>query len=172
MSSGKLVFSLRRQVRNLDKELSHLEELLESLIRSNAGEAYTNLLSIPGIGKKTALLLILSTNAFASFDNPKQLIAYFGLAPVERSSGSSIRGRVRISKSGDAMVRNHLFLCSFTASVHNPACKRLYDRIVAKGKSKKLALIAVCNKLLKQSFGIVTSGIPYDPNYRGVLNSQ
>jgi transposase len=52
-----------------------------------------------------------------------------------------------------------------TASVHNPQCKALYDRIVAKGKSKKLALIAVCNKLIKQAYGISKSGIPYDKNY-------
>lgn len=56
-------------------------------------------------------------------------------------------------------------MCSFTASVYNPHCKALFDRIVAKGKSKKLALIAVSNKLIKQAFAIARSGLPYDPNY-------
>lgn len=69
-------------------------------------------------------------------------------------------------------MRNHLFLCSFTACQYNPQCKALYERIVAKGKSKKLALIAVCNKLLKQSFAIAKSGIPYDPGYKSVLKVQ
>ena len=56
-------------------------------------------------------------------------------------------------------------MCSFNACKYNKACKAIYDRIVAKGKSKKLALIAVCNKLLKQAFAIVKSGLPYDENF-------
>ena len=79
----------------------------------------------------------------------RQLSSFFGLAPTEMSSGSSVRGKNRISKKGNGMVRNHLFMCSFTASQVNLQCSNLYNRIIAKGKSKKLALIAVCNKLLK-----------------------
>ncbi len=60
-------------------------------------------------------------------------------------------------------------MCSFTACKNNKACKALYDRIVAKGKSKKLALIAVCNKLLKQAFAIAKSGLIYDETYRNTL---
>jgi len=75
-------------------------------------------------------------------------------------------------KTYNPLVRNHLFLCSFTACEYNPQCKALYERIVAKGKSKKLALIAVSNKLLKQAFAVAKSGIPYDPNYRSRLTIQ
>jgi|TARA_R110002110_G_scaffold50369_2_gene149087 transposase len=96
--------------------------------------------------------------------------SFLGLAPNERSSGSSVRGRSRISKTGNLIVRNHLFLCSFTASVHNPQCNALCDRIVAKGKSKKLALITVCNKLIKQVHGISKLGLPYDKNYVSKLS--
>ncbi len=60
-------------------------------------------------------------------------------------------------------------MCSFNACKHNKACKAIYDRIVAKGKSKKLALIAVCNKLLKKAFAIAKSGLIYDDGYRSVL---
>ena len=60
-------------------------------------------------------------------------------------------------------------MCSFTACKNNKAYKALYDRIVAKGKSKKLALIAVCNKLLKQAFAIAKSGLIYDETYRSTL---
>ena len=80
-----------------------------------------------------------------------------------------VKGRPRISKIGNTKLRNLLFLCSFNACKYNTACKALYDRIVAKGKSKKLALIAVCNKLLKQAFSIVKNKIPYDANFRSVL---
>tara|TARA_R110001632_G_scaffold221815_1_gene352572 strand:- start:2577 stop:2870 length:294 start_codon:yes stop_codon:yes gene_type:complete len=71
----------------------------------------------------------------------------------------------RIIKVGNKKLRNLLFLCAFSACKHNKACKAIYDRIVAKGKSKKLALIAVANKLLKQAFAIAKSGRPYDENY-------
>jgi transposase len=138
---------------------------MELLIKTHEPELFTIIKSIPGIGKKTAMLLIITTNSFKDFESCRQISSFLGLAPNERSSGSSVRGRSRISKTGNPIVRNHLFLCSFTASVHNPQCKALYDRIVAKGKSKKLALIAVCNKLIKQAYGISKSGIPYDKNY-------
>ena len=59
-------------------------------------------------------------------------------------------------------------MCSFTACQHNKACREIYERIVAKGKSKKLALMAVCNKLLKQAFAIAKSGVKYDQAYRSI----
>lgn len=123
--------------------------------------------SIPGIGKKTAILLI--TNAFSGFDSHKQASSFFGISPTERSSGSSIRGRSRISKAGNPAVRISLFLCSYTACKANAQCEALYNRLADKGKSKKLALIAVSNKLLKQAFAVAKSGMPYDPNYKRSL---
>jgi transposase len=60
-------------------------------------------------------------------------------------------------------------MCSFNACTYNKACKAIYDSTVAKGKRKKLALIAVCNKLLKQAFAIAESGLIYDDNYRNIL---
>ena len=86
-----------------------------------------------------------------------------------RETGSSVRGRSRISKMGNQKLRNLLFLCSFSACKYNKGCREIYERIVAKGKSKKLALIAVCNKLLKQAFAIVKSGLPYDADFVSVL---
>jgi transposase len=66
---------------------------------------------------------------------------------------------------GGSLIRSKLFMCSFSAKVANSSCKALYDRLVAKGKNGRLALIAVCNKLLKQAFAIVKSGMPYQPNF-------
>ena len=167
---GKIVQSLNRQLKSLKKEISLLELEITTLIKEFDSHLFTSLKSIPGIGNKTALLLIIHTNGFKDFESYKQVISYFGLAPMERSSGTSVRGRSRINKSGEGTLRNHLFMCSFTACTSNPQCKALYDRLVNKGKSKKLALIAVCNKLIKQAFGIAKSGLVYDKNYRSVLS--
>jgi len=168
-SKGKVITSLKRQIRAVDKEIALLENEMETLVTINEPELYTCVRSIPGLGKKTAMLLIVSTNGFKDFASSKQISSYFGLAPHERSSGSSVRGRTRIGKNGHPSIRNHLFMCSFTASVHNPQCRALYERIVAKGKSKKLALIAVSNKLIKQAYGVAKSGLIYDQNYKTKL---
>lgn len=167
---GKIVRSLNRQLKSLEKEISILELEIITLIKEYDSDLFKSLKSIPGIGKKTALLLIIHTNGFKDFENYKQVISYFGLAPMERSSGTSVRGKTRINKSGEGTLRNHLFMCSFTACHSNPQCRALYERLVNKGKSKKLALIAVCNKLIKQAFGIAKSGLLYDKNYRSLLS--
>lgn len=167
--TGCMVRSLKRQLKAIQAEISTLQEQMETQIKEHEKDVYTRIQSIPGMGKKTAMLLIVATNGFRDFESSKQIASYLGLAPHERSSGSSIRGRSRIGKNGHPEVRTHLFLCSFTACMYNPQCKALYDRIVAKGKSKKLALIAVSNKLIKQAYGIAKSGLYYDKNYRGNL---
>lgn len=122
--------------------------------------------------QKTALLLIVLTDGFTKFENSAQLCSYAGITPTERTSGSSVRGRSRISKVGNRKLRNLLFLCSFSACKHNTACKAQFERIVNKGKSKKLALIAVSNKLLRQAFAVVKSGVPYNSDYRSILLKQ
>lgn len=169
ITTGLLICSLKRQLKSLKVEIQVLEAELEELIKEHQGDLYARLKTIPGIGSKTASLLIVSTDGFKNFESNGQVSSFFGLAPTERSSGSSIRGKSRISKIGNKRVRNHLFMCSFTACKCNPQCKSQYERIVNKGKSKKLALIAVANKLVKQAYGIAKSELAYDPNYRSVL---
>lgn len=166
VEKGVMVRSLHLQLKRIKVEIKKLESSLEGLLKKHSENVLTNIRSIPGIGKKTAMLMMVTTNNFRDFDSAKQVTAYVGLAPTERSSGSSIRGRSYISKKGDPMLRHHLFMCSFTACQNNPQCRALYERIVAKGKSKKLALIAVCNKLIKQAFGVVKNDLIYDENYR------
>lgn len=160
--------TLQHQIKNLDQEINQLETAMEDLIKEHQGEMLTSLCSIPGIGKKTALFLIVITDAFRSFENSKQLCAYLGLAPTIKTSGKSVRGQSRISKTGNSVMRNLLFMCSFTACERNKACRELYTRMVSKGKSKKVALIAVANKLLKQSLAIAKSGGIYNEEYQSL----
>jgi transposase len=167
---SKFVYrSLKRNKKHLDIEIKAIESKLLSLVKADQQEQLTLLKSIPGIGDKTALFLIVITDGFNKFEKSSQLCSYVGITPTIRESGSSVKGRSRISKVGNKKLRNLLFLCAFNACKVNKACKQIYDRIVNKGKSKKLALIAVANKLLKQSFAIVKSGLPYDETYVSVL---
>lgn len=156
--------SLDLSIHQLDEQIQELEHELEYLMLSNEPELLQRIRSIPGIGEKAALLFLLYTNGFQSFITARQLASFVGVTPIERSSGSSVRGKSSIKKTNRSLLRNCLFLCSFTASKTNAQCKELYQRIIEKGKSKKLALIAVCNKLCRQVFGVVQSGKSYNPN--------
>lgn len=168
---SKFVYrSLKRDLKHLDKEVKGIESRLLELVKKGQQKQLTLLKSIPGMGVKTALFLIVITDGFSKFENSRQLCSYAGITPTIRVSGSSVRGRSRISKVGNRKLRNLLFLCAFSACKHNKACREIYERIVNKGKSKKLALIAVANKLLKQAFAIAKSGRPYDENFVSKLN--
>jgi transposase len=167
--SKTVYHSLNRTKKHLEKELNQLEKKVLELVKKEHQHQITLLKSIPGLGIKTILFLIVVTDGFTKFENASQLCSYAGITPTERSSGSSVRGKSRISKVGNKRLRNLLFMCSFTACKHNKACKEQYERIVNKGKSKKLALLAVSNKLLRQAFAIASSGISYDAKHRSVL---
>ncbi len=164
-----VVRSLKRSLKHLEKEIKELEKELLILVRQVHRDVLTRVKTVPGIGTKTGLMLVVLTDGFERFTSGSELCSYAGLTPVTRKSGSSVKGRSRISKMGNQRLRNLLFMCSFSACKHNRACRELYERIVAKGKSKKLALIAVCNKLLKQAFAIAKSGLVYDEKHRSSL---
>ena len=167
--SKVVVSSLKRSLKNLDRETLAVEDKLLELVKIEYQEILTKVESIPGIGRKTAMMLVVLTDGFNRFESSSQLCSFCGLTPVIRQSGTSIKGRVRISKIGNSKLRNLLFMCSFTACKCNKACKAIYDRITEKGKSKKLALIAVCNKLLRQAFAIAKSGVEYNKEYRSPM---
>ena len=163
--SQMAIKSLKQTWQLLQKQIRQMETKLEDNMNGLFKNEMQLLSSIPGIGKKTAAMLLLFAGGFKQIASYRQLIAKAGLCPREYSSGSSIRGKVRITKMGGGQIRNKLYMCSLTAKRANAACKDLYERLVAKGKNGKVALIAVCNKLLKQAFAIVKSGVPYHPDF-------
>jgi len=160
---------LQQTLKALTQQVEAVEKELLFLLEQRFGPEIALLCSIPGIGRKTASMLLLFAGGFTRLGNYRQLIAMAGLSPREHSSGTSIRGKVRITKMGGGLIRAKLFMCSFSAKKSNAACQALYDRLVAKGKNGKVALIAVCNKLLKQAFAIVKSGVPYQAGFTSKL---
>ncbi|MGC4041886.1 MAG: IS110 family transposase [Flavobacterium sp.] len=157
--------SIKRQLRALLTEILLIEkELSEKVQKLYPGQTEL-LMGIPGIGPKTSNSLLLLMDGFKDFDQAKKVCSYAGITPTIRTSGSSVRGRSYVSKMGNPKIRNLLFLCSFSAVKFNSSCRALFERIVAKGKSKKLALVAVSNKLLRQAYAVIKNNIPYSPNY-------
>ena len=96
---------------------------------------------------------------------------YLGITPSILKSGSRVRNRARLSKVDNKKLRNLVFLCSFYVCKHNKGCKELYEGIIAKGKSKKLALVAIANELLKPYFAFFKSKIDQFTSYLPRENS-
>lgn len=150
--------------------MEKLEPRLQQILETWKGEQLKCLATITGLGKRATALLIIYTDGFTRVTNHRQLIALAGLAPREYSSGSSVRGRRGICKMGNGHLRNGhlrnvLYMYSLSAIKYNKACKDLFDTLKAKGKRGKVALIAVCNKLLKQAFAVATKLKPYQAEY-------
>lgn len=147
---------LSKMIKTVEAQIQEIEDKMEEIIRQYHNEMFEQIKSIPGVGKKTSLLLVVISAGFTKFQNAKQLCSYVGLSPRIFESGSSVKGKVKICKMGMSKVRAKLYVCSWSAIKYNKACKDLYTRIVEKGKPKQVALIAVANKLLKQAFVLAT----------------
>lgn len=118
--------------------------------------------SIPGLGEAT-IMQILTFMAEASFDNAKQVAAYLGLNPKRQESGSSVHGRARLSKTGDARLRTAFYLPAIVAMRFNPAIKAFSQCLLAAGKPKMLVVGACMRKLAHIVFGVLKSGAKFDP---------
>ena len=163
--SKDTIRSLEKMKDHLAKEMDNLETKLETQLAQWQPAQLKNVGSIKGIGKRATAMLIVFTQGFKYTHNHRQLISFAGLAPSEYSSGTSIHGKSRIYKRGGKNLRDVLYMCSMNAIKTNPACKALYERLRANGKTGKQGLIAVCNKLLKQVFAVVKNNSLYQPNY-------
>jgi transposase len=149
----------------IDRRINKLEEELNHIVEENYKEESIILKSIPGIGKRTSIMLIAITGGFTKFESYRQFSSYIGLCPRIYESGTSVKGKARICKIGLSRLRQLLYMCAMTAKESNKACKELFERLVEKGKSKKLALIAVANKLIKQAFGCIKNMSIYNAEF-------
>lgn len=152
---------LREEVERYDKRIKEKERKIEDLIKQHYAEMASNIRSVPGIGPRSVSILIIATDGFGMFENYKQVISYFGLAPRIYESGTSVKGKSHICKMGMGQVRKVLYMAAVSAIKCNKVCKDLYERLRAKGKPYRVALIAAVNKLIKQVFAIAKSGKPY-----------
>ena len=165
VAAQEVIKCYEKMVKKMRQEKEKLEVHLSEKLKVWQPELLSQVSSVKGIGRRAAAELIIYTKSFKGMENYKQLISYSGLSPVEYSSGSSIRGRTKICKQGGKQIRHILYMCALNAKQTNRACRELFDRLVAGGKNKKSAVIAVCNKLLKQVFGCVKNGTMYQDDY-------
>jgi transposase len=158
--------SVKAMCQFIDKQLLSVQHKITDIVNSNRqlNEQVQLLTSIKGIGHKTAWAILAYMGDVSLFNNAKQISSYAGLNPSIEQSGTSIN-RSRLSKMGCARLRKSLYMPALVAVRYNPLMMALYNRLQAKGKPKKVALVAVMRKLLVLAYGVLKSGKPFDVNY-------
>jgi transposase len=149
-------------IAELDAQVATLEREIAQVLRHGAWAASaTLLLSTPGLGLVTTAWLLVSTLNFTLAESPEQLAAYAGLAPLERQSGTSVRGRPAIGHGGNSRLRTALYMATLSAARVNPTIKAFYARLRSAGKPMKVARCAAARKLLTVAWALVTKNEPY-----------
>ena len=166
ISPDEVKESINQSISFLKAELKRLDETIKEHIDSDPDlRGKKELLeTIPGVGERVSSNLTALFSA-KTFDSAEQLAAYLGLVPVQWESGTSVRGRPRLSKAGPSHLRKLLYMPAVVARQWNPHIKLFSDRLIAKGKSKMAVIGACMRKLAHLCFGVVHTGKPYDPNY-------
>ncbi len=155
----------------IDKQLLSVQATIADIVKRNPqlNEQVELITSIAGLGNKTAWAILAYVGDVSLFNNAKQIMSYAGLNPSIQQSGSSLN-RSRLSKMGCAWLRESLYMPALVAVRYNPLMMDLYDRLQAKGKPKKEALVAVMRKLLVLAYAVLKSGKPFDINYQQQVN--
>jgi len=171
LSSGIAVEAVRESVAELMAYLAEQIRRTETLIRSHIDNhpglkrQHQLLDSIPGIGETTAAALLAEVPDITQYRSARQVAAFAGLVPRERQSGSSIRGRVRLSKIGNARLRKALYFPAVTALRCSPFFQAWAKGLRERGKCKMSVIGAAMRKLIHLAYGVLKTGQPFDPEW-------
>jgi transposase len=151
----------------LERQVALIKKELRALVKSDPvlAQHLKQISRAKGLGDITILTVLAETRCFDLVTNQKQLTSYAGLDVVFNDSGMK-KGRTSISKKGNKFIRKALFMPALSACRANPKMKEFYQRLVAKGKNKKLAIIAVARKLLLLIYTLWKTNSPYIPDYK------
>jgi transposase len=171
LSSGITVEAVRHSVEEhlayLNTQINRTQELIREHIENHPRLKHQSELldSIPGIGETTAAVLLAEMNDLKQYRSARQVAAYAGLVPRERQSGSSLRGRARLSKIGNARLRKALYFPAVTAIRCSPFFQLWTGGLRARGKCKMTVICAVMRKLIHLAYGVLKTGKPFDPEW-------
>jgi transposase len=166
-ASPTVVAHLTQQLELLAEQIEQVKAQLQDHIDQHPDlkQQRDLLVSVKGVGELTAAKLLAEFRSIADFDDVGQLVAYAGLNPRQRQSGSSVRGQSHISKTGRASIRAALYMPAVVAQRHNPILRAYAERLAQRGLCKMQIVVAVMRKLLHLIYGILKSGQPFDPHY-------
>ena len=158
------VRSIKRTIAFLDKEIERIEKAIKALISADSvlTEKVDRLSGIKGVGDVTALTLIADLPELGQLTN-KEISALVGVAPFCRDSGTQ-KGK-RTTWGGRTQVRSILYMSTLSAVQYNPPLKAFYNRLLMKGKAKKVALVACMRKLLTIANSMLRNNTTWNPNH-------
>jgi transposase len=164
---GKTIERLKKQIALFNKQVQEISQEIEQLVKvdEQVGKAIKLITTIPGIGVLTAATVLAETNGFELIRNKRQLSSYAGFDVKEKQSGTSIKGKPRISKKGNKYLRKAIHMPALAAIRHDERFKAVFARLVARHGIKMKAAVAVQRKLMEMIFTIYKSGTPYQKNY-------
>ncbi|MBI1911284.1 MAG: IS110 family transposase [Deltaproteobacteria bacterium] len=159
--------SIQKVLCFLEKEIDEISKLIKDHINNNPDlkKKRDLLITIPGVGAVTIEAILSEANAFEKFDTIEKVVAYMGLSPKERTSGSSIKGKPSICKMGSARLRKILYMPALSAIQHNPSVNALYKRLKAKSKNGMIIACACMKKLVHIIYGVIKNGIAFNPEH-------
>lgn len=154
-------------ISSLEKQLKKCEEEIRSLVASESwlSDKIKNLSTIKGVGFMTVVIVVAETLGFEQFDNIKQLTSYAGYDVVERQSGTSIKGKSRISKKGNSHIRRCLHFPALIAKRYNEHLSNTFNRIQERTPHKMIGYVALQRKLLVLMFVLWKNNTEYIENY-------
>jgi transposase len=158
---------LKQQVGLLDKQEKEIQVEILSLLDSDEllKRAVKNLCSLPGVGVLTAVIVLAETNGFELIRNKRQLASYAGFDVKEKQSGTSVKGKPRISKRGNRHLRKAMHFPALGAIRHDERFKAIFARLVSKHGIKMKAVVAVQRRLLEMIYVLYKTGSTYDENH-------
>ncbi|KZC42849.1 hypothetical protein RHOFW510R12_36815 [Rhodanobacter sp. FW510-R12] len=158
--------SVEASLKELRKQIKALEQRINNHIDKDPQLRYDAALmtSIPGIAKTTSASLLAALGDLRRFDAPGKLVAFAGLNPARRESGT-LKGQVRISKTGAPGLRAKLYFPAICAKNHNPVVRAFCERLLARGKLPIVTVCAAMRKLLHLVWGVIHTNSLFDPDY-------
>lgn len=157
----------KKSIESLDKEIKQIEKELDEIINkdTNLKNKYKLARSVPGIGRITAMTLLYYTNEFTLFRTAKELACYCGVAPFAKESGTSVRGKTRVSNFANKALKKLLHMAAMAAISSDKELRAFFERKVAEGKNKMLVLNAIRNKLLHRLLAVIKRNTPFQSEY-------
>lgn len=157
-----------KTVKFLKGTLKSIEKEIKAIISSHSElkKQFELIKSVPGIGDKTAIYMLIVTRGFTAFDNARKLACYAGTAPFEHTSGSSIKGRTKVNHMADKKMKSILQMCALVAVKHDPQLKEYYQRKKGEGKNAMLVLNNVKCKIIGRVFSVIKRQTPYINTYK------